>query len=155
MAPALRRRIRALRKPVLVGYDCVMWLVALLVAAAAYSVAEPGAVSAAGLLLAFVAALSLQLLIATMVGQHHRQAPVGGRDDLVLQAAVTATAGAWAAIAHLLPGGAWPPVAVQLIATVAGRRLLVVGAHAVGGLARPLRRPAGRGWSRPAHPRRR
>ena len=153
MAPALRRRIRALRKPVLVGYDCAMWLVALVVAAAAYSAAEPGAVSAAGLLLVFAAALSLQLLIATMVGQHHRQAPIGGRDDLVLQAAVTATAGAWAAIAHLLPGGAWPPVAVQLIATVLAVAISLSGRMLWAALRRPFRRPAGRGRGRAAHAR--
>ncbi len=127
MVLALRRRIRTMRKPALVCYDIAIWLVALGVAGLAYEAVDPGSVTWPGILVALAAAITLQLMLTALVGQQHRHAPIGGRDDLVLQAGVTATAGTWAAIAHFLPGSTWLPFAVPLVATVIAVVLALVG----------------------------
>ena len=125
MKPVLREHVGAVRGPLLIGFDVAIWCTALLTTGYVYEAIADGSVEAFDLAAAGIIVLGLQLVIGSLVGQRHRRAPVGGREDLVLMAGVTATAGTWWVALNLLPLPIGVPALLSAAATVVALALAI------------------------------
>ena len=125
MKPVLREHVGAVRGPLLIGFDVAIWCTALITTGYAYEAVADRSVAAFDLAAAGIVVLGLQLVIGSLVGQRHRRAPVGGREDLVLLAGVTATAGTWWVALNLLPLPIGVPASLSVAATAVALALAI------------------------------
>lgn len=113
----LLRSLQPARVPVLVTHDALAWLTALTAAAWLWERLGGPGFTLSGLLWAAATVTILHVIIAWVVGDVIRRAPVGSPTNALLVAAVAFTAGFWAAIINATPLADWLPFAVPVIAT--------------------------------------
>lgn len=110
------RSLRVARLPLLVGYDALVWFVALSVAAVSLHAGAGADTSLPALIGVWALVTCLHTAIGVVVGDVRRRAPLGGSVDALLVGAVAFTAGFWVAIVDMVPFAQWVPVLVPLAA---------------------------------------
>lgn len=110
------RSLQSIRAPLLVAADVTAWGIAFLCASALWQLMGNPAVSTNGLLWAWAVVVALQIVAASTVGDVIRTAPVGGRTNAILVAAVVFTGGFWTALINALPFVGWLPLVMPVIA---------------------------------------